>query len=83
VPEIVSVNTVWSSVILMVQSGAGVSLLPVNHQQTSATDLSFIPLKAKNAFVELCVCWSARRDRPLLRAFRGLTKEHARGNQRL
>jgi DNA-binding transcriptional LysR family regulator len=83
VPDIVSVNTVWSSVILMVQAGAGVSLLPVNHQQTSATDLSFIPLKAKNAFVELCVCWAARRDRPVLRSFRELIKEHVRGNERL
>ena len=83
VPNIVSTNTVWSSVTLMVQSGEGVSLLPVNHQQTIATDLVFVPLKAKNAFVELCVCWAAKRDRQLLRSFRELTRLHVRGNERL
>ena len=83
VPNIVSINTVWTSVTLMVQSGEGVALLPVNHQQSSATDLAFVPLKAKNAFVELCLCWAARRDRQLLRSFRELTKLHVRGNERL
>ena len=77
-PEIASVSTVWSSVILMVQSGEGVSILPYNRQQIGFRDLAFVPLKAKNAFVELCVCWTARRDRILLRNFREMAKEHVR-----
>ena len=78
VPNISNVSTVWSSVILLVQSGEGVSLMPNNRQQLGFRDLAFIPLKPKNAFVELCVCWAAKRDRVLLRSFRDLTREHVR-----
>lgn len=77
-PEIASVSTVWSSVILMVQSGEGVSILPYNLQQIGSRDLAFVPLKSSNAFVELCVCWSARRDPVLLRNFREMAKAHVR-----
>jgi DNA-binding transcriptional LysR family regulator len=82
-PNIASVSSVWSSVILMVQSGEGVALLPLNHQQLLTKDLVFVPLKSKDATVALCICWSARRDRQLLRSFRDLTRAHMRSNTRL
>jgi DNA-binding transcriptional LysR family regulator len=82
-PKIASLSTVWSSVILMVRSGEGVSLLPINQQQGATTDVAFVPLKNANASVELCVCWSARRDRQLLRSFRELVRSHVRSNRRL
>ncbi len=82
-PKIASMSTVWSSVILMVRSGEGVSLLPFNQQQGSTPDVAFVPLKNKNAAVELCVCWSAGRDRPLQRSFRDLVQSHVRSNRRL
>jgi DNA-binding transcriptional LysR family regulator len=82
-PNIASISSVWSSVILMVRSGEGVALLPINQQQGATTDVVFVPLKAPNAVVELCVCWSAKRDRQLLRSFRELVRAHVHGKQRL
>ena len=82
-PKIASISTVWSSVILLVRSGEGVALLPINQQQGSAPDVVFVPLKAANASVELCVCWSPRRDRQLLRSFRELVRSHMRSHRRL
>ena len=75
-PQIASISTVWSSVVLMVRAGEGVSLLPVNEQQYRTRDLSFCPLKAKNAFVEFVMAWSPRRDNTLIRSFRHLALMH-------
>ena len=82
-PKIASISTVWSSVILMVRAGEGVALLPINQQQSLAQDVAFVPVKGTNATVELCVCWSARRDRRLLRSFRELVWSHVHANSRL
>jgi DNA-binding transcriptional LysR family regulator len=77
-PRIVSISSVWSSVVLMVQAGEGIGLLPVNQQQFRTADLAFCPLKAKNAFVEFVMVWSQRRDDILIRSFRQLALMHAR-----
>ncbi len=82
-PNVASISTVWSSVILMVRSGEGVALLPLNQQQASANDLVFIPLQSKNAFVDMCLAWAGQRERPILRSFRELTRGHIRGIHRL
>jgi DNA-binding transcriptional LysR family regulator len=71
-PRIASISSVWSSVVLMVQAGEGVSLLPMNEQQFRTRNVAFCPLKAKNAFVEFVMAWSARRDNPLIKSFRQL-----------
>ena len=78
-PRIASISSVWSSVVLMVQAGEGISLLPVNEQQFRTPDLAFCPLKAKNAFVEFVMAWSPRRDKTLMRSFRQLALIHAAG----
>ena len=78
-PRIASISTVWSSVVLMVQAGEGISLLPLNQQQHRTRDLAFCPLKAKNAFVEFVMVWSPKRDDNLIRSFRQLTKAHTAG----
>ena len=83
IPDVASVSSVWSSVILLVRSGEGVALLPSNQQQLGIGDLVFIPLTTPNASVEMCIGWHAHRDRPLLRAFRELTRMHTKGNARL
>jgi DNA-binding transcriptional LysR family regulator len=75
-PRIASISSVWSSVVLMVQAGEGVSLLPLNEQQFRTRDLAFCPLKAKNAFVEFVMAWSPRRDNALIRSFRQLALLH-------
>ena len=71
-PRIGSICTVWSSVVLMVQAGEGVSLLPANHQQARANDLAFCPLTAKNASIDLVIAWSPKRDSLILQSFRAL-----------
>jgi DNA-binding transcriptional LysR family regulator len=76
-PHIASISTVWSSVVLMVQAGEGISLLPINNQQLRTKDLAFCPLKAKNAFVEFVMAWPPNRDSNLTGSFRKLAKSHA------
>ncbi len=83
VPDVASTSTVWSSVILLVRSGEGVALLPENHQQYTAHDLCFMPLRDKGAFVDMCIVWHARHDREILNALRELTRLYAQGEGRL
>ncbi len=71
-PKIASISTVWSSVVLMVQAGEGISMLPLNHQQSRASDLAFCPLTAKNAYVDLIIAWSPKRDSAIMQSFRTL-----------
>jgi len=75
-PRIASISSVWSSVVLMVQAGEGISLLPLNEQQFRTRDLAFCPLKAKSAFVEFVMAWSPRRDNTLISSFRELALMH-------
>jgi DNA-binding transcriptional LysR family regulator len=74
-PRIASISTVWSSVVMMVQAGEGVALLPLNQQQFRNRDLTFSPLKAKNAFIEFVMTWSPQHDTHLNRSFRELAKD--------
>jgi DNA-binding transcriptional LysR family regulator len=78
-PRIASISSVWSSVVLMVQAGEGIALLPLNEQQFRTRDLAFCPLKAKNAFVEFVMAWSPQRDNPLMRSFRQLALMNRKG----
>lgn len=78
-PRIASISTVWSSVVLMVQAGEGISILPLNSQQFRTRDLAFCPLKSKAAFVEFVMAWSPKRDGNLIRSFRTLARTHAAG----
>lgn len=75
-PRIASISSVWSSVVLMVQAGVGISMLPSNEQQFRTRDLAFCPLKAKNAFVEFVMAWAPKRDNAILRSFRSLAVAH-------
>jgi DNA-binding transcriptional LysR family regulator len=80
-PRIASISSVWSSVVMMVQAGEGVALLPINQQQFRTRDVAFCPLKARNAFVEFVMAWSPRRDNALIRSFRQMALAHsAKGN---
>jgi len=79
-PQIASISSVWSSVVLMVQAGEGIGLLPSNEQQFRTRDLAFLPVKAKNAHVEFVLAWSAKRDNPIVHAFRNLVLAHQKSN---
>lgn len=69
-PRIVSISSVWASVVLMVQAGVGIALLPSNEQQFRTRDLAFCPLKARNASVEFVMAWSRKRDNVIVHSFR-------------
>ena len=75
-PEIVATGSVWSSVVLLVQAGEGIAILPSNLQQKGASDLAFCPLTARGASIELLMAWSPGRDCAILRAFLELAREH-------
>jgi DNA-binding transcriptional LysR family regulator len=62
---------------MMVQAGEGVALLPINQQQYRNRDLTFSPLKARNAFIEFVMTWAPQHDTQLNRSFRELAKVHA------
>jgi DNA-binding transcriptional LysR family regulator len=76
-PRIASISSVWASVVLMIEAGEGVGLLPLNQQQYRTPELAFCPLKAKGAFVEFVMVWSPRHDSNLNRSFRKLAKLHS------
>jgi len=78
-PRIASISSVWSSVVMMVQAGEGIALLPLNQQQSRTRDLAFCPLLAKDAFVEFVMTWSPRHDSNLNQSFRKLAKTPADG----
>lgn len=75
-PRIASISSVWSSVVLMVQAGVGIGLLPSNEQQFRTRDLVFCPVKGKNAYVEFVMAWSSKRDDVIARSFRSLALAH-------
>jgi DNA-binding transcriptional LysR family regulator len=69
-PRIANTSEVWRSIVMLVQAGEGIALLPMNLQHQRMTDLAFCPLKAKDASVELVMAWSPGRDTPMLESFR-------------
>jgi DNA-binding transcriptional LysR family regulator len=69
-PRIANTSAVWRSIVMLVQAGEGIALLPLNLQHQRANDLAFCPLKTKDAFVELMMVWSPERERPMLQSFR-------------
>jgi DNA-binding transcriptional LysR family regulator len=76
-PQIVATGSVWSSVILLVQAGEGIAILPSNLQQRgSFGDLRFCPLTNRGASIALVIAWSPERESPVQKAFVDLVREH-------
>ena len=78
-PRIAAFSSVWSSVVLLVEAGFGISLLPLNLQQNTTTDLAFCPLTAQNAAIELVMAWHPHRETPALHSLRTLVHAAASG----
>lgn len=74
-PEIVNSGTVWSSVVLLVQAGEGVSILPSNIQRSGVNDLAFCPLTARDAHIELVAAWCPDRSNAIQQAFLQLVRD--------
>lgn len=76
-PRVVATGTVWSSVVLLVQAGDGVAILPRNLQQRgSYRDLVFSPLTNRDAAIGLMVAWSQKEENAAKQAFLGLVREY-------
>ncbi len=74
-PTIVTTGSVWSSVVLLVQAGEGIAILPSNLQQQGSGDLVFCPLTALGASIELVMAWAPERESAIQSAFLELTRE--------
>jgi DNA-binding transcriptional LysR family regulator len=74
-PQIVNTASVWSSVVLLVEAGEGIAILPSNLQQRGTSDLAFCPLRPPGASIELVLAWSPAREGALQTAFLELARE--------
>jgi DNA-binding transcriptional LysR family regulator len=75
-PQIVATGSVWSSVVLLVQAGEGIALLPSNMQQRgSFRDLAFCALTNRGASIGLVMAWSPQREGPVQKSFLDLVRE--------
>lgn len=74
-PTIVTTGSVWSSVVLLVQAGEGIAILPSNLQQKGSSGLVFCPLTAKAASIELVMAWAPDRESAIQTAFLELARE--------
>jgi DNA-binding transcriptional LysR family regulator len=78
-PRVVATGVVWSSVVLLVQAGEGIAILPSNLQQRNAfRDLAFCRLTNKGASIGLMMAWSPQRESAVQRAFVGLVRDYRR-----
>jgi DNA-binding transcriptional LysR family regulator len=78
-PQIAATGLVWSSVVLLVQAGEGIAVLPSNLQQRgSFRDLAFCPLINRGASIDLVMAWSPERESAAQTAFLDLVREYRR-----
>ncbi len=77
-PRVVSTATVWSSVVLLVQAGEGIAILPRNLQQQRGAfrDLVSCALTNRGASIGLMVAWSQKEENAARQAFLGLVREY-------
>ncbi len=78
-PQIVATGLVWSSVVLLVQAGEGIALLPSNVQQRGfVRDLAFRPLIDREASIGMVMAWSPQREGQVQTAFLDLVRDYRR-----
>lgn len=75
-PDIVTTSPVWSSVVMLLQAGEGIALLPSNLRQRGASDLAFCPLKSPSAAIGLMMAWRPDRVGPIQKAFLDLVRKN-------
>jgi DNA-binding transcriptional LysR family regulator len=74
-PHIAALPVVRSSVLMLVQAGEGIAIVPELHDLIGS-GLAACPLKSKDAFVELVMAWSPPRVSPITEAFMALVREN-------
>jgi DNA-binding transcriptional LysR family regulator len=78
-PHVVATGVVWSSVVLLVQAGEGIAILPSNLQQRGAfRDLAFCPLTNRGASIGLMMAWSPQHESTVQKAFLDLVRDYRR-----
>lgn len=73
-PQIVSTGVAWASVVLLVEAGEGIAILPSNLQHGASKNLAFCPLSDRGAAIGLVIAWSPQREGPVLKAFLNLVR---------
>jgi len=68
-PKISAAATVSSGVIALVEAGEGVAILPRGARALGSTEVTFIPLADRAAFIDLVIAWSQQQERPVVHAF--------------
>ena len=68
-PKITQTSNVLSSVLILVQAGEGVTLIPSSLQHYRFSDLSYCPLIEPAGTVELVMAWSPEREGGIQKAF--------------
>lgn len=77
-PQIVSTGVAWASVVLLVEAGEGIAILPSNLQHGASSNLAFCPLNNPGASIGLVMAWSPAREGPVLQAFLTLVRRYRR-----
>ena len=75
-PQIAATGVAWSSVVLLVEAGEGIAILPSNLQQRGSNDLVFRPLTNRGASIGLVIAWSPQREGPVQKAFLDLVRQY-------
>jgi DNA-binding transcriptional LysR family regulator len=69
VPKIAHTSDLLSSVLTLIQSGEGVTLIPSSLQHVRFSDLAFCPLTKPTDTIELVMAWSPEREDVIKTAF--------------
>jgi len=77
-PQIAATGVVWSSLLILVQAGEGIAILPSNLQPRVSKDLVFCPLTNRGASFGIVVAWSPHRESPVQKSFLDLVREYRR-----
>jgi DNA-binding transcriptional LysR family regulator len=68
-PRIAATATAGSGVMALVEAGEGVAILPRGSIVLRGTELVFIPLAGRAAFVDLVIAWAPQHENPVTRSF--------------
>jgi DNA-binding transcriptional LysR family regulator len=75
-PQVVSTAPAWASVVLLVEAGEGIAILPSNLQHGASKNLAFCRLTNPGAEIGLIMAWSPQREGPVLKSFLNLVREY-------
>lgn len=75
VPRIVKETAPMVSVIGLVASGLGISIVPSMAQRLHISDARYVPIKDSYAYMDFAFAWNKENSSPVLRAFLAVARE--------